>query len=82
MSGLLKEKRGESGGLGQVKNKTKTCVGKAKGAKGVRFKKKVGEARVAGARPSFQHLGSRAWWVSVRSRPADIESMTPVKTTQ
>lgn len=69
MSDLLKERTGGSGGLGRGK---KACVGKAKGAKGVRFKNKVGEARVAGARSWFWHLGSRA----------DIGSVTPVKTTQ
>lgn len=79
MSDLLKERTGGSGGLGRGE---KACMGKAKRAKGVRFKMKVGEARVAGARRWFWHLGSRAWWVSVRSRPADIESLTPVKTTQ
>lgn len=62
--------------------KKKACVGKAKGAKGVRFKTKVRKARVAGARPWYRHLGSRAWWVSVRSRPADVESVMPVDATQ
>lgn len=71
MSNLLKERTGES----DAKGRKKACADKTKGAKGVKeYKKEVGEARVAGACLCFQHLGSRAWWISVSARP--------VKTTQ